>query len=189
MNLPNKLTVFRVILIPVFLSFYLLEQIPNNYLWALVVFAVAALTDTLDGIIARKYGLVTDFGKLMDPLADKLLVVSALVCILQGSAVSILCLILIISREFLVTSIRLLAAGKGTVIAADLWGKLKTIVQMVWICLVLLEKFFYLNQGHYYWWTILLEYVEMVLFVAMVGLTVLSGANYCWKNRRLFEDT
>lgn len=189
MNLPNKLTVLRVLMIPLFLFFYMSDAIAWHYLWALLVFALASFTDTLDGQIARRHNLVTNFGKLMDPLADKLLVMSALVCLLGGRRFESICLIIILAREFLVTSIRLLAAGNGTVIAADGWGKLKTVSQMVWICLALLINFLRFDlaavpalfMGS-------LQIVSTVLFYLMAILTVISGFNYVWKNRTLFSD-
>ncbi len=187
MNLPNKLTVLRMLLIPVFLVFFFAERVPLQYLWALLVFAAASITDALDGNIARKHGLITDFGKLMDPLADKLLVMSALICLLQGSVFQLICLILIMSREFLVTSIRLIAAGKGVVLAADNWGKMKTVSQMIWISLTLALRALepYMAGGSIFF---ALAIVAAVLFYAMVALTVLSGMHYCWKNRSLFAD-
>ena len=129
MNLPNKLTVMRMALIPVFLVFMLVESIPHRYLIAAVIFAAASFTDYLDGHIARRDGLVTNFGKLMDPLADKLLVFSALVCFIELEMSSALIVFIILAREFLVTSVRLIAAEQGTVIAADIWGKMKTVSQ------------------------------------------------------------
>lgn len=188
MNLPNKLTVLRVLMIPLFLIFYYGDGIPHHFIWALATFAAASLTDMLDGKIARSRGLVTDFGKLMDPLADKLLVMSALICLMQGSTLMDVCLILMLSREFLVTSIRLLAAGKGAVLAADIWGKLKTVSQMTWICLALLNAALLRAGGVSQPLMNALGNVVMWLFVVMVTLTVASGAHYCWKNRALFAD-
>ena len=133
MNLPNKLTVMRMALIPVFLVFMLVESIPHRYLIAAVIFAAASFTDYLDGHIARRDGLVTNFGKLMDPLADKLLVFSALVCFIDLEMSSALIVFIILAREFLVTSVRLIAAEQGTVIAADIWGKMKTVSQIIWV--------------------------------------------------------
>ena len=138
MNLPNKLTMLRIILIPVFLVLVLVDRIPMHYLWSLIVFLAACITDTLDGNIARKRNLVTDFGKLMDPLADKLLVMSALVAFIPVAGVPVWVVVVILGREFMVTSLRLIAAGKGVVIAADKWGKVKTISQMVWLNYTLL---------------------------------------------------
>lgn len=192
MNLPNKLTVLRVVLIPVFLAAYWIRALPHNYLIALAVFALASFTDMLDGQIARNRGLVTDFGKLMDPLADKLLVMAAMVA-MAGDIVEVWAVIVILSREFLVTSIRLVAAGKGRVLAADKWGKIKTVTQMVWICFSLLALWVIRNLGLYnaaqdsaagIWWYI----VAFVLELVVVFFTVFSGFNYLWKNRSLFSD-
>lgn len=186
MNLPNKLTMLRMFMIPFFLLFFFWQDLPLNYFWSLLIFAAASLTDMLDGNIARKHGLITDFGKLMDPLADKLLVVSALCCLLmEKGTVAVICLILILSREFLVTSIRLIAAGKGEVLAADNWGKAKTVTQMVWICLQLLLMSFLWDSPAVF---SVLYTAATVLFYAMVALTVLSGVHYVWKNRGLFAD-
>lgn len=138
MNLPNKLTVMRMALIPVFLVFMLVESIPHRYLIAAVIFAAASFTDYLDGHIARRDGLVTNFGKLMDPLADKLLVFSALVCFIELEMSSALIVFIILAREFLVTSVRLIAAEQGTVIAADIWGKMKTVSQIIWVLVALI---------------------------------------------------
>ena len=125
MNLPNKLTLMRVILIPVYLVLWHLEFPGNNYA-ALAVFVVASLTDFLDGYIARKYDLVTDFGKFMDPLADKLLVCSALICLIELRQLPAWMVIVIISREFIISGFRLVASDNGVVIAASYWGKFKT---------------------------------------------------------------
>ncbi len=199
MNLPNKLTMLRMYMIPLFLVFFFVETIPMHMLWALVVFAAASLTDLLDGNIARKRGLITDFGKLMDPLADKLLVTAALCCLLpQFGIIGIISLILILSREFLVTSIRLIAAGKGEVLAADIWGKIKTVVQMTWICMELLGMtifpFFQRgNLGSISSTTMIMLsgiflQITWIVFVLMVLLTVASGVHYVIKNRKLFAD-
>lgn len=131
MNLPNKLTVLRVILVPVFAVFALYPQIPLNSLWAFCIFGAACLTDHYDGKIAREKNLITNFGKFLDPLADKLLIITALVCLLDLGCANVWCVLIIITRELLVTSIRLLALEEGgKVIAANSWGKAKTISQM-----------------------------------------------------------
>lgn len=182
MNLPNKLTMLRIFMIPVFLFFYFMDMIPYHFFWALLVFAAASITDLLDGKIARAFGVITDFGKLMDPLADKLLVTAALCCLLQGSVLGTICLVIILSREFLVTSIRLLAASKGEVIAADFWGKLKTVAQMVWICSTLLVMGLPLPESA----TKLLWGIEGAMFFFVMFLTIMSGARYVYKNRKLF---
>ena len=119
MNLPNKLTMLRIMLVPIFVLFMSIGATPLNLFLALVVFVIASLTDLLDGKIARKYGLVTNFGKLMDPLADKVLVMSAMLCFVSAGLAPAWIVIVILTREFLVTSLRLIAAGEGTVIAAD----------------------------------------------------------------------
>ena len=144
MNLPNKLTVFRVILIVPFVILLLggnAGWFGNNLLIpdmaALAVFIVASLTDLLDGKIARKYNLVTNFGKFMDPLADKLLVCSALVCLVDMGRIPSWVVIIIISREFVISGFRLVASDNGVVIAASYWGKFKTTFQMVMVCLMI----------------------------------------------------
>ena len=140
MNLPNKLTVLRMIMVPFFVL-ALLWPFPHHYLVALALFGIASYTDHLDGKLARKYHQITDFGKIMDPLADKILVISALVCFVSLGLCDVWLVLLIIAREFMVTSIRLVAAGKGTVIAANNWGKIKTVSQIVAICVILLLQY------------------------------------------------
>ena len=183
MNTPNKLTVLRMALVPVFIALFYLDAVPLHALWAFIVFAAASLTDMLDGHIARSRGLVTDFGKFMDPLADKILVVSAMVCLMDVSLAPALAVIIVVAREFLVTSLRLVAAPKGIVIAADKWGKYKTVSQMLWICTALLMEG--ISGGI---WSPAMRGVNTVLMALAVALTVVSGANYVWKNRELFRD-
>jgi len=202
MNLPNKLTVLRIIMIPLFLVFFFCPMIAHSYFWAFLTFAVASITDMLDGMIARKYNLVTDFGKLMDPLADKLLTIAAFVCLLsmwQGGmrVAGLVCLIVIISREFAVTSMRLVAAEKGLILAADKWGKLKTIAQMIWICqallrLSLVSSIFGVGAESDMriipMWIGIWAAADLVLFAILMILTVGSGLNYIIKNRSLFAQ-
>ena len=138
MNLPNKLTIMRVVLIPVFLVFMYFDNIPYNYTIGLFVFVLASLTDAFDGYLARKYGLVTNFGKFLDPLADKALVMAALAVFVDMEVFSALPLIIIIAREFMVSGLRLVTAGKGVVVAAGFSGKLKTAFTMAAIVLILL---------------------------------------------------
>ncbi len=140
MNLPNKLTVLRMILVPFFVL-ALLWPFPHHFLIALIIFGAASYTDHLDGMLARKHNQITDFGKFMDPLADKILVISALVCFVSLGLCDVWLVLLIIAREFMVTSIRLVAAGKGSVIAANNWGKAKTVSQIVAICVILLLQY------------------------------------------------
>lgn len=187
MNLPNKLTVFRVLLIPLFLLLFYLD-LPYGYLGAAVVFGVASFTDFLDGQIARSRGLVTDFGKFMDPLADKLLVTAAMLCLMDAGFVPSIAVILVVSREFIVTSLRLLAAPQGLVIAADRWGKYKTVSQMVWILVALLEIFVITLGIPTSVQIDLMFSINSVLVWLMVALTVLSGINYLYKNRGILRD-
>lgn len=134
MNLPNRLTILRIFLIPFFV-FFMLSDFSK---WiALIIFVVASLTDMLDGKIARKYNLVTDFGKFMDPLADKLLVCSALICLVELKRIPAWIVIAIISREFIISGFRLVAAEKQIVIAANFWGKIKTVCQMFMVILMI----------------------------------------------------
>ncbi len=172
MNLPNKLTVFRVILIPFFVLF-MQDYFAGCYgsIIALVIFIVASLTDLLDGKIARKYNLVTNFGKLMDPLADKLLVCTAMICLMDKGLLSSIVVIIIICREFIISAIRLIAANNNKVIAASMWGKSKTVSQMAMI-IVLLIHFDNVYYG----------YLELILIVVATMLTVISLIDYIVKN-------
>jgi len=180
MNLPNKLTVFRVILVPFFVALMLLQTIPGHWLLALAVFAAASLTDLLDGRIARKYNLITNFGKFMDPLADKILVMSALICFIPCFGLTPVVVIIVMAREFLVTSLRLVASSAGVVIAADGWGKVKTATTMVWICLTLLMAGLGVGGAVF-------TAVYTLGAVLATVLTVVSGANYMVKNRALLS--
>ena len=139
MNLPKKLTVLRIVLVPFFVAALLID-FPLHHLAALALFGAASLTDLFDGKIARKRGLVTDFGKFADPLADKILVISALLCFVQMGLCDCVAVIIVLFREFTVTSIRLIAATKGKVIAANIWGKVKTVTQMVAIICILVMQ-------------------------------------------------
>ena len=188
MNLPNKLTVLRIILIPLFLFFIYCDFIPYHFLLSFLVFTVASLTDLLDGKIARKQGLVTDFGKFMDPLADKLLVISAMVAFVGLDLVPSLAVIIILARELLVTSLRLVAAGDGIVIAADKWGKYKTTSQMLWVCFVLISGFLIYDlkitalEGVF-------NIVSTIMLIIVLFLTVYSGYNYMALNKDVFLKT
>ncbi|MBR5558809.1 MAG: CDP-diacylglycerol--glycerol-3-phosphate 3-phosphatidyltransferase [Oscillospiraceae bacterium] len=179
MNLPNKLTILRIALVPFFVA-AMLVNIPFRYLLALLLFAVASLTDMLDGKIARKYGLVTNFGKFMDPLADKVLVMSALICFIPCFGLSAVAVIIIMSREFLVTSLRLVASSEGLVIAADKWGKIKTASTMVWICATLFLAGIGIGG-------IVFSVVFHVGAAFVTLVTVLSGVNYLVKNRSILS--
>jgi CDP-diacylglycerol--glycerol-3-phosphate 3-phosphatidyltransferase len=135
MNLPNKLTILRIVLVPFFIAAILID-FPFHYLAALAVFGAASLTDMFDGKIARRRNLVTNFGKFSDPLADKILVLSALVCFIQAGLCDAILVIVVLFREFTVTSIRLVAASEGKVVAANIWGKVKTVTQITAIIII-----------------------------------------------------
>ncbi|MBQ9894490.1 MAG: CDP-diacylglycerol--glycerol-3-phosphate 3-phosphatidyltransferase [Ruminococcus sp.] len=182
MNLPNKLTLLRVLLIPFFLLFMYIG-IPFHYGLALILFAAASITDALDGKIARKHNLVTNFGKFLDPLADKVLVISALTVFVENKDVSMsaIPLIIIIAREFMVSGLRLLAADSGIVVAAGIWGKLKTAFTMVTIVGILL----WLSIYHDFDLGIscsVKDAVENIIVPVLIwistALTIISGAVY-----------
>lgn len=175
MNLPNKLTMFRVVLIPFFVVLLLVDITPYDNWIALAIFIIASLTDLLDGKIARKYNLVTNFGKFMDPLADKLLVCSALICLVEMERIDAWMVIVIIAREFIISGFRLVASDNGVVIAASYWGKFKTTFQMVMICLMIanLEA---------------LSLITLIVTWAAVILTVVSLADYLIKNRGVMQE-
>lgn len=176
MNLPNKLTVFRVILIPFFVVLLLFDITAYDEWIALAIFIIASLTDFLDGHIARKYNLVTNFGKFMDPLADKLLVCSALICLVELSRIPAWIVILIIAREFIISGFRLIASDNGVVIAASYWGKFKTTFQIVMICLMIanLEPLYLVTQ--------------VVMWAALL-LTVVSLVDYLIKNKGVMQES
>ena len=182
MTTANKITMVRIAMIPFFVWFAM-QGDPVSDAIALALFCIASFTDFLDGYIARKYNQVTDFGKFVDPLADKLLVTSALICFVGLGMIPAVVAIIILSREFLVTSIRLVAAPKGRVIPADKWGKSKTICQMVWISSLLLIQWA-LSMGIQGSWMVLLNQVLMSLTTV---LTVFSGGNYLIKNIDLLK--
>ena len=171
MNLPNKLTCLRVILVPFFVFFLLFGggQIFSFRIAALVIFVAASLTDLLDGKIARKYHLVTDFGKFMDPLADKLLVCSGLICMVELSELPAWYVIIIISREFIISGFRLIASDNGVVIAASYWGKFKTTFQMVLLVLLILNLPVF-------------RMLTEVMKWAALALTIISLVDYIAKN-------
>lgn len=177
MNLPNKLTVLRVIMIP----FFLLALSWNKYV-ALAIFVVASLTDLIDGKIARKYNLVTNFGKFMDPLADKLLVCSALVAFVELQRLSSWVAIIIIAREFIISGFRLVAADKGIVIAASYWGKWKTTFQMIMIILLIA------NVDHAWSCFAWVEWVTIAVIAIAVILTIVSLIDYLVKNWSVMQD-
>ncbi|NLY71261.1 MAG: CDP-diacylglycerol--glycerol-3-phosphate 3-phosphatidyltransferase [Clostridiales bacterium] len=175
MNIANKLTILRIILIPIFIILLM-----NHYYYlAAILFIVASLTDALDGYLARKNNLITNFGKIMDPLADKLLVTSALICLVDLGEIAGWMVIVILAREFIVTGLRAVAAGKGIIISAGKSGKIKTALQMVSLTFILLRNwpfsmFTDLQIGH------------IILWLAVI-MTVYSGVEYIIKNKQIFR--
>lgn len=166
---------FRVILIPFFIVFLLVPITPYDKWIALAIFIVASLTDLLDGKIARKYNLVTNFGKFMDPLADKLLVCSALICLIELNKIPSWMVIIIIAREFIISGFRLVASDNGVVIAASYWGKFKTTFQMAAVCLMIADL------------PALNLVTQIVLWIAVV-LTVVSLIDYVVKNKNVMKE-
>ncbi|MBR0139798.1 MAG: CDP-diacylglycerol--glycerol-3-phosphate 3-phosphatidyltransferase [Firmicutes bacterium] len=171
MNLPNKLTVSRIIAVPVFVACYMLRY----NIAAFIIFCLASLTDMLDGKIARKYNLITNFGKIMDPLADKILVYAAFCLMVADGTVPAWMLIVILTREFVVAGMRTVAASEGIVIAAGMSGKIKTVLQMIAVPLLILAKpEIVMTAGRVFLWAALI-------------MTVVSGAEYVYKNRQVFS--
>ena len=178
MNLPNKLTIMRVILIPFFVFFLLSPYFPayGNYI-AVAIFIVASLTDMLDGKIARKYNLVTNFGKFMDPLADKLLVCSAMICLIELDRLAAWIVIVIIAREFIISGFRLVASDKGVVIAASYWGKFKTNFQMFAIILLIAD----------FGGPVAFVIEQVLVYIALI-LTIVSLVDYLAKNIDVLKE-
>ena len=188
MNLPNKLTLSRVIAIPIFIIFFVIG-IKNEHMITLImkidlfrfiaaiIFVAASITDYFDGKIAREQNLVTDFGKLLDPLADKMLVVTALILLTENKEVHYLCTLIVVLRELTISSIRLVALERGIVIAASIWGKLKTATQMVALVLILFN-FYSINMACYYF--------TYGLFYLSTAFVIISLADYIIKSKEVF---
>lgn len=193
MNVPNQLTVARLFLSFVFVALLSLNEIAHFRTAALIVFVLAAITDFLDGYLARKHSLVTNFGKLMDPLADKILMCAGFVLLTRLELIPAWIVIAILSREFLVTGLRLLASAEGVVLAAENLGKYKTVSQIVTVIYFLV--FLASSEPAFAWMKGLFEnkvlgvgILGAILIWLSLGLTLLSGFNYVWKNRRLLTD-
>ena len=179
MNLPNKLTVCRVILIPFFVFFLLFDPASVSFKWiAIGIFVIASLTDMLDGKIARKYNLITDFGKFMDPLADKLLVCSAMIGLIELGRIPSWIVIVIIAREFVISGFRLIASDNGRVIAASYWGKFKTTFQMIMVILMIAD----IQNNVFYMLT------QVIMWIAL-ALTIISLVDYLVKNKDVMNGS
>ena len=177
MNLPNKLTVLRVVMIPFFVAFLLFDITGAADKWiALAIFCAASLTDMLDGKIARKYNLVTNFGKFMDPLADKLLVCTAMICLVSMDKLNVIVVLVIIAREFIISGFRLVASDNGIVIAASYWGKFKTVSQMAMVIVLIMDL------GGVF------EMIGSVLVWVALILTVVSLVDYIAKNKQVLTQ-
>ena len=178
MNLPNKLTILRVILVPFFVFFILAPYFEGygNYI-AVAIFIIASFTDFLDGYLARKHNLVTNFGKFMDPLADKLLVCSALICLIETGHLASWIVIIIIAREFIISGFRLVASDNGVVIAASYWGKFKTVSQMLMVIILILD----IPLAAF-------QIIGTVLTYVALALTVISLVDYVVKNKDVLKD-
>lgn len=199
MNLPNKLTVTRIILIPFILFFMLpiaflkIDEGWNLFvkeygmMIAVVLFGIASITDTMDGQIARKRGIVTNMGKFLDPIADKLLVTSVLVALVQLNQITAWIAIIVISREFIVTGIRLLAADKNVVIAASNIGKVKTVVQIIAIVVIMLNIQIATTFNTWEGLDYLQKFSDLVMFLAVI-LTLISGYDYLKKNLQFIKE-
>ena len=184
MNLPNKLTLLRILLVPVFMVCATQAFHPGWMLAAGIVFALASFTDYLDGHLARKWNMVTDFGKFADPLADKLLTTTAFLYMMKMGACDPIVLVIILAREFAVSGLRMVAAGSGHVIAANMWGKVKTVLQMVTVLV------FYFGLAIELWMgdahaasACKMQIVGWGLCWVVAAVTLLSGVIYLWQNR------
>lgn len=189
MNLANKLTMLRIFLVPIFLIFIAVKEIPYGTIIATLIFIIASLTDQLDGYIARSRNQITNFGKFMDPLADKLLVTSALISLVELQIVPGVAAIVIIAREFAVSGLRTIAASEGIVIAASWWGKIKTIIQIIAILLLLIQV--NINTSQYLVSIVynnkllnsFFTYCPKYALILAVIITIISGIDYFIKNK------
>lgn len=180
MNTANKITILRILMIPVFMIVLLIDRIPYNDLIAALIFVAAAATDGVDGYVARKYNQITDFGKFIDPLADKLLVATALICLVDMGRIASYMAVIIIAREFIVTSLRIVAISKGVVIAADMTGKIKTVIQIIATVIVLVfpaDRFLICGFSA--------GYIAMLIATLF---TIYSGVVYLKNNWELIAD-
>lgn len=184
LNLPNKLTIIRILLTPVFLFLFFAEFIPHNYLYALIVFAVAAITDFADGKIARIRNLITNFGKIADPIADKILTTTTLLCFMQKNLCSIWVILIILTREFSVSAIRISAASQGAVIPANIYGKIKTVMQMVFsifiLSLIAIQSGFSFSIPYF-------ETISAIMMWILAVVTLASGVIYIKDSAKMID--
>lgn len=185
MNTPNKLTLLRFFMVPFFVFFVLSNGMKYNYMYANIIFILASLTDALDGYLARKYNLITSFGKFMDPLADKVLVAGALICFIEINLASSIAVLIIITREFVVSGLRLVAVTSNIVIPANIFGKIKTVLQMVFIIFILLlaqiDKSGIIDVD--------IENISNILVWVLAFVTAISGITYVVDNRKCIDTT
>ncbi|MGN1039572.1 MAG: CDP-diacylglycerol--glycerol-3-phosphate 3-phosphatidyltransferase [Oscillospiraceae bacterium] len=188
MTTANRLTLFRILLVPLFIFFILSSNfLPHSFLWALVIFIIASVTDMLDGIIARKYNQITDLGKLLDPLADKMLIISALICLVHLNLINVVAVIIVIMREFLITAFRAFAQEKQVIIAAGMLGKIKTVSQIMCVIFILISQeliFANLIKNIQIY-----SVINFILVWLTVLFTVVSAINYIYANIGLFCNT
>lgn len=177
MNLPNKLTVLRVLLVPLFIFFIMIDSIPLNILWGGIIFGAAAITDLVDGKLARKYNLITNFGKFLDPIADKILVMAAVLCFCAKGWIDVIAVFVILTREFVVSGLRLVVAGEGVVVPAGIWGKLKTASTMAAIGVIMAIEFFLVDIFAIDFNFFIIN--EIIIWICAV-LTIISGVTYVY---------
>lgn len=194
LNTPNKLTVVRMIIAPVFLAVMLWERLPHNHLAALIIFSAASITDAIDGKLARKNNQITNFGKLMDPIADKMLTTAALLGFMKMGLCNIWIVMIVLTREFLIASIRMTAAASGVVIPANFWGKLKTVTQMIFTIMIMLlcEVYRYAPAvvGDFNIPSILrLSNISNLLLWITAVLAVISGVIYVTDSKKVIDYT
>lgn len=193
LNTPNRLTIARIIITPIFLAVIMWETLPHRFLLATLIYSVAAITDAVDGKLARKNNQVTNFGKLLDPIADKVLTTSALLAFMAMGLCNIWIVMIVLTREFTIASIRMIAASNGVVIPANFWGKLKTVSQMTFTIVIMLlgecyqylPKIFYPGVTCPYWLT-LPNISNFLLWITAV-LTVISGIIYIKDSRNVID--
>ncbi len=193
LNVPNMLSLARILITPIFLAFILWENLPHRFLIACVIFSIGAITDAVDGHLARKNNQITTFGKFIDPIADKVLTTSALLAFLSMGLCSVWVVMLVLTREFIIASIRMISASNGVVVPANIWGKIKTVTQMVFtILIMLLGEAYYITQMNYMEIYVKLPELSLVsnglLWVTAV-FTVISGVIYIFDSRKVIDFT